>query len=284
MQYLDIADTVVSVQDWQLGGNFSSFERAAAGAEDIRLVLRWEGLPAFVRGLTPVQVASGQVLYTHQDSYYIAYSGEGIVSGMSFARNYAKCTVFADPAAYDRTADKNAVMDKNVGVALRRCLIGRLSLEDGLMLHSAGIQQEGRAIAFSGPSKAGKSTQAELWRIWRGATILDGDNCVLRYRVGKPRLYGLPWCGNSGLSLQASAPLEAIVFLEQAAQNGIVELSAAERVIRLITRCFLPMWERGDMMDRCLAIAQLFCARVHMCLLRCLPDHGAVELLTQWLQ
>ncbi|NBJ14689.1 MAG: hypothetical protein FNP40_03780 [Dehalobacter sp. 4CP] len=44
-----------------------------------------------------------------------------------------------------------------------------------------------------------------------------------------------------------SAPLTAIVFLEQAAENNIVKLEKAEAMMRLISNSFLPFWSENLM-------------------------------------
>ena len=44
-----------------------------------------------------------------------------------------------------------------------------------VQLHCATIEDQGRGVLFLGPSGIGKTTQAERWAEFRGASIINGD-------------------------------------------------------------------------------------------------------------
>ena len=52
------------------------------------------------------------------------------------------------------------------------------------------FQYKGKAIAFSGPSGVGKSTQAEIWKQCFQADILNGDRALLRKADQGWKAYG----------------------------------------------------------------------------------------------
>ena len=58
-----------------------------------------------------------------------------------------------------------------------------------------------------------------------GADILNGDLNLLGLENGIPILYGIPWCGTSGISSTKRVPLGGIFFLKQAARDKIEFLS-----------------------------------------------------------
>lgn len=101
---------------------------------------------------------------------------------------------------------------------------------DGLMLHASAAALEGRAYLFSGPCGRGKSTHTRLWQSTFGdaVQVFNDDKPALRRLDGRWYAYGTPWCGKDGINLNQKWPLGGICFLEQAQENRIRRLSAAE--------------------------------------------------------
>lgn len=75
-------------------------------------------------------------------------------------------------------------------------------LQKGIFtLHSAAVQTRFGAILFCGRSGIGKSTQANLWKEYENALILNGDRCAVGFVDGAANAFGLPFCGTSGICL-----------------------------------------------------------------------------------
>ena len=104
---------------------------------------------------------------------------------------------------------------------------------DAMILHSCHIQKDGQAILFTAPSGTGKSTQGDLWRIYRGAEIINVDRTIIRKRNGTWYAYGAPFCGTSNIHLNRQAPIKAIVVLRQAPEDH-VELICGHRAFSAI--------------------------------------------------
>lgn len=153
---------------------------------------------------------------------------------------------------------------------------------DGLMLHCALIEHEGRGIAFSAPSQTGKSTQAGLWQKHRGATILNGDRAVLRCVDGRVFAFGSPYAGSSDLFVNRRVPLRAIVMLEQAKQNTIRPIPQEEGLGLFISQTALPMWE-PELFEMGMRTLEAILTGVPMYMLSCLPDEGAVRCVHECL-
>ena len=77
---------------------------------------------------------------------------------------------------------------------------------------------------------------------------------------------------------KASAPLRAIVALEQAEENSIRKLEGFEVLEYVVPHVFFPSWD-----ERCEQAVLTFLDQVlgetEVYLLKCRPDEGAVELL-----
>ena len=113
---------------------------------------------------------------------------------------------------------------------------------DALILHSAYMCRDGKAILFSAPSGTGKSTQADLWTKYRGTRTVNGDKSLLVRRQDGWYAYGWPICGSSEICYNESYPIQAIVMIHQAKENSIERLGVAGAVKRLLSQITMNMW------------------------------------------
>lgn len=164
-------------------------------------------------------------------------------------------------------------------IDLSRILLHR----GGLILHASYIICNGRAILFAAPSGTGKSTQAELWAEAKNAEIINGDRAVLREKDGGMWSYSLPFAGSSGICLNKSAPVRAVVVLAQAAENSVYELAPAEAIKRLYSQCALNRWNREEI-EAVLGALTRMVRKIRVVKLDCLPDQSAVEILSDYLE
>lgn len=149
---------------------------------------------------------------------------------------------------------------------------------DAVMLHSSLIRWHGKGIAFSGPSGIGKSTQAALWKRFENAEILNGDRCGIRKKNQEWFGYGLPYAGSSGIYVNESALLSAIVVLRQAEENRLQRLREKESFSCIYRECYVMNWDRG-FLERHVSIIQRLVKEVPVYMLYCRPDRSAVEML-----
>lgn len=68
---------------------------------------------------------------------------------------------------------------------------------NGCVLHSSFIEKDGGAVLFTGPCDIGKSTQANLWRDYADAVIVNGDKTFIFEKDGVFYASGLPFSGSS---------------------------------------------------------------------------------------
>lgn len=119
-----------------------------------------------------------------------------------------------------------------------------------IQLHASLIDDHGRGIIFLGPSGIGKTTQAERWMQYRGASILNGDMVFVQETQGPNKQYlgwGTPWHGSSPYCLNASVPVKALVVLKQAPENRLRELTGFEKVAEVSGSVFYPTWLENGM-------------------------------------
>lgn len=144
--------------------------------------------------------------------------------------------------------------------------------------HSSLIDFQGRGILFLGPSGIGKTTQAELWRDYRDALIINGDMAFVQRAEDGVYGWGTPWHGSSPYCENTKVKLEALVVLKQSEENKIRSLEGFEKVKALSKNVFYPrLTENG--MELCLDIMDHLLNTIPVYELSCRPDEDAVRLV-----
>lgn len=146
-----------------------------------------------------------------------------------------------------------------------------------IMMHASIVRYKEKGILFSGPSGVGKSTQAELWKKYRGAEIINGDRAIL-YVSDLVTAFGSPYAGSSGIVRKESVPVNAIVFLHKASENRIERRNGNLRFGEMYQRFAVTPWNE----ELCNIGMNLICRIMHKVPvydLFCRPDEGAVLLL-----
>jgi hypothetical protein len=100
-------------------------------------------------------------------------------------------------------------------------LLARLLADrQGCILHSAGMIIDGQGLLFAGHSSAGKSTIVTQLR--SSGEILCDDRIILRHQSEGFRIFGTWSHGDVPDVSPDSAPLRAILLLEQAPHNRLI--------------------------------------------------------------
>ncbi|MBQ7049236.1 MAG: hypothetical protein IJN87_01290 [Firmicutes bacterium] len=146
-----------------------------------------------------------------------------------------------------------------------------------MMFHASYIDHEGKGIVFTAPSGTGKSTQASLWKKYRGAKVLNGDKVGIRMQ-DTPMVHGVPFSGTSGICENVSLPLKAMVVLSQAPINSVVQLTPTQAIKALFPNLFVDRSINEEWQLALRNILDLVTA-VPVFALACTPDEQAVETL-----
>lgn len=150
--------------------------------------------------------------------------------------------------------------------------------QNGLLLHSSFIRYCGKGVLFSAPCGTGKSTQAELWKKYEGADIINGDRAGLKCLNDGWTAFGLPYAGSSRIYRNQSAPLQAVILLRQAKQNSLRKIRPIEAFPDLYREITVHRWDRRFVTESTGLLLQ-FLQEVPVYLLECRPDQEAVELV-----
>lgn len=157
-----------------------------------------------------------------------------------------------------------------------------MPLKGGMMLHGSGMEYQGAGIIFSGFSGSGKTTQARLWRKYRDVIIINGDSPIIRNTPEGPYMYGSPWCGTSGESINRKVPLKAIVLVNQSKENRVEELTGDDAVFAVYTNVLYFSQDEQDL-DLLLPVLSETVRNIKVYKLYCNMEEDAVDTLEQYL-
>jgi hypothetical protein len=159
-------------------------------------------------------------------------------------------------------------------------LMNRLLYRNVLLMHAAGVDDQGNGLLFTGPSDIGKTTLARLWR-QQGARLLNDDRMLLRCDRERVLISASPWHGEESEISSGEVPLRTVFILQQARRCAVVPLSAAEALSRLTVNTVAPFYS-AQAMSRVLAAWERIVETVPVCRLEFTPDVSAVTCCRAW--
>ena len=158
-----------------------------------------------------------------------------------------------------------------------------LAQRNGLFaLHSASILYQDKAWLFSGRSGMGKSTHTNLWKQIFHTPIINGDLNLLSITPDGPVVYGMPWCGTSGIADSASHPLGGIVLLKQATKDSCVTLPENKKALLVMQRFISPTWTK-EMLLCNLNFTESLAKQTPICQLLCTKEPSAAYTIKKWI-
>lgn len=110
-------------------------------------------------------------------------------------------------------------------------------------LHSACVEKDGYAVAFTGRSGMGKSTRAKAWVDGLGASWISGDRPSIRLETEGCTACGVPWDGKEQVFRDVEFPLKCILDVRRSGANYVRRLSVNQARQILTQQVFIPMWD-----------------------------------------
>jgi MoaA/NifB/PqqE/SkfB family radical SAM enzyme len=129
-----------------------------------------------------------------------------------------------------------------------------LSDREGCYLHSSGVILQGEGLLFVGHSDAGKSTIATILK--NEAEILCDDRMIVRRWKEGFRIHGTWSHGDVPDVSPNSAPLRAIMFLEQALENRLIRHYDKKAMNKKILAHLIRPFVTADWWEKMLTLVQ----------------------------
>lgn len=154
---------------------------------------------------------------------------------------------------------------------------------NAVILHSAGIIVNGKAILFTAPAGTGKTTQTNLWHQYaQGVEDLNGDRAVLQKTDDGWRACGFPIYGSVQRCNQCAVPIDAIVVIRQGRKDRVRELSVMEKVSLLYSQTTVPALD-SSIVSRTMDLIEDLVSQVRVLRLDCTMEETAVRVLQNYL-
>ena len=205
------------------------------------------------------------------DSYILLFSGDWFIHEMHIRKDGSAADIYCKFSCPEEHADM-------LFHAIRFAFLLAAQKKELFVMHSASLLYGGKAWLFSGCSGTGKSTHTALWKQEFDTPLLNGDLNLLSISDGIPVVYGLPWCGTSGIYTEKSFPLGGIVFLKQAPHNRASVLSGEASVLAILLRLISPGWTE-DLARTNLGFAAQLGGRVPTFSLECTKEPEAAHVM-----
>lgn len=210
------------------------------------------------------------------DNYICRYGIEQFAIEESICFRYGKEIMFTD-----KDWKKIKILPpfnlNNINVFIIQAFYKHALEHQTIQVHCSIISFNKKGILFLGASGIGKTTQAELWKLYKKAIIINGDIGFVQKTQKGFVAWGSPWHGSSEYCENMCIPIKAMIVLRKANTNSIKELSGFEKVIKVSDNVFYPTWlDKG--METCAEILNSLLSTIPIYELSCRPDEEAVEL------
>ncbi len=280
-----IADTDILWREADYTPKIGEYSRAflnenPASANPIRMT----GIYHDLSKITALPIIKEEEIYDiHQAAGERYYLYHWAYLKNAYAVPYHRLTLDGENAYYFDPAIKTQ-LTLNFDWVLGVTGLHKLFLQLGkAVFHASYIDIGGEALIFAAPSETGKSTQADLWAQYAGAEIINGDRVAIALKGGRYHAYGYPACGSSGICVNRTLPIRAIIVLEQGADNKVLPMTPGEKFRAALSGMVINAWETEET-KLAMDLAEKWIGAIPMYRFSCRPDADAVDTLKAFLK
>lgn len=246
--------------------------------EQIQISQNWR-----VRSLSEVPEIAGELLLFGSQLDVYRCSGDYM---LRFPSNHhlALCTLSFDGKEavfyYDGSTQQEAVDELFYG--FRAAFFYLAALHGKYALHSASNYYQEKAWLYSASSGTGKTTHVKLWEKLYAVPVLNGDLNLLGMEKDEVFVYGIPWCGTSGVYTTKKYPLGGIILLKRGTENRVCKLPQNERQLYTAQRMISPAWTEKQV-DDSLLFAEKLSDRIPIRQLYCTQEPSAAAVMKEYI-
>lgn len=246
--------------------------------EQIQISQNWR-----VRPLSEVPEIAGELLLFGSQLDVYRCSGDYM---LRFPSNHhlALCMLSFDGKEavfyYDGSTQQEAVDELFYG--FRAAFFYLAALHGKYALHSASNYYQEKAWLYSASSGTGKTTHVKLWEKLYAVPVLNGDLNLLGMENDEVFVYGIPWCGTSGVYTTKKYPLGGIILLKRGTENRVCKLPQDERQLYTAQRMISPAWTEKQV-DDSLLFAEKLSDRIPIRRLYCTQEPSAAVVMKEYI-
>lgn len=141
--------------------------------------------------------------------------------------------------------------------AILRKFAENVALLGVCVFHGAVIKINGKAIAFTGKSTAGKTTQAVLWKkhFKDKVKFINGDKPILCLNARKVIAFSSPWKGKEMLGENIFSELRAVCFVNKSETDYVKRLTKKEGSLKMLKQMYCFGSDR--VLDSCINLLHI---------------------------
>lgn len=265
MYYYQIAEMVIK-SEYKL----SSFEAFICGEANPNIVIeKTDKLPS-----PETDFMSGSIIHRRLKDGWFFHGKNTDRIGVYVSFDYSHIKILG---VADDTVSICGMLEWYIRIAVE-CMLARRGY---VSLHSAAVEVNGEAFAFTGPSGLGKSTRAEAWINGVDAKLINGDRPLIDVRNGA--LYGVPWDGKEQCFRNVHYPIKAICEIRRSDSVYVRKMTFVQRRKILMRQSFLPMWDTDTAAIQMINISKL-AKTVNIVRIFCGPNEDDAKKLYNELQ
>ena len=267
-----------------IGDPYTSFTNPATDVADLCI-------PVKITGRKPPSTKVLQRVFEADDTWALFRKGDMRVirypsdrptpfCHMVVRENWRRITIHVDRSIVTER-DGNACLSIPFRYPLDQVvLMNLLAGMRGVIVHSCGVNLNGKGPVFLAKSGGGKTTLARLLAQHGGFRILSDDRIIVRDMKRTFQCFGTPWPGVGGMALNERVPLRALFFLAKGSRNRITPLTATQAIERLLPVTSIP-WYDIPGLSGAVKVCEDMAAAVPCYELQFRPDGSVADLLVR---
>ena len=259
----------------------------ATGAIDVKVRLELENMPNTEKLARIFDTEESWILFRDGDDYFLEFKpseyGREPFWLARIGSDFARVTVYCGKDLIRKSDGKTKVLNPMRYPLDQFLMMYILGQKEGLLVHAAGIDIDGRGFIFPGKSGAGKSALSRQFVARTDIQTLSDDRIAIRKSDGKFRAFGTPWPGDAGVAANKSAELCGIFFISHGDTNKIRMIKPQEALERLLPVTSIP-WYDTEIMSRMLLLCEDMVSHVLVYELAFKPGAEVVDVLQEFMQ
>ncbi len=269
---------------------YESFCRKAdegTAAIDVKIQLELGNIPDTEKHARIFETEESWTLFRDGDEYFLEFKppacGREPFWLARMSSDFTRVTLYCGKRLIKRSNGRATVLNP-IRYPLDQLLIMYiLSQKQGALVHSAGIDIDGRGFIFAGKSGAGKSSLSQQFLARDDIELLSDDRIVIRRVEGAFTAFGTPWPGDAGIAANKSTGLHGIFYISHGDTNTIRVIKPQEALERLLPVTSIPWYDR-EIMSRVLLICEDLVSNVPVYELAFVPGAEVVDVLTGFIE
>lgn len=220
-------------------------------AGDINISIKANTIPG-TGGMTKI-FESGQSwsMFQNVNDYFVVMNSPAFnqkqIWAAQFDQNVTSVDVFLGEMLLEKSNGKVTIPNLISYPLDQILLMYFLAQRQGMLIHAAGLDINGKGYIFPGKSGAGKSTLSKEFVLRNNSEVLSDDRMIIRKMNNIFKTFGTPWPGEEGIAINKSVPLSGIFFISHGSDNKIKEIDKREALERLLPVTSIPWYDQEIM-------------------------------------